>query len=156
MERRTFLATAVSVSGTVIAGCQESPEKQSTPMPETSEEDEGWEADVVFEDVDREVYVEGKRYEFTPGSEEPIRVEAGETVGLAFTSVDNGYEGGHGLAIPEYDIDLRAQIRGVDSTTFVAETVGEFELFCSVYCSEGHHGMTGTIEVVRDSTESPQ
>lgn len=110
--------------------------------------DEDWRDDVSFEGaVDREVYVGGRRYDFTPGSEDPIRVEEGETVGIGFTSLDHGYHAGHGIEIPAFGVSLSATVGSVDSGTFSADETGEFEAYCNVPCSDGHSRMTGTVVV---------
>lgn len=127
-----------------LSGCLGRP----GPLTETPTPTSTWEDDVEFgEEVDEAVFVEASSYEFTPGSDDPIEVSHGATVGIAMLSTDNGYHAGHGLAIDHYQVNLSALVDQVDTVVFDADTAGEFHVWCSVPCSDGHHGMTGTFIV---------
>lgn len=125
------------------------PRRQDTPDPgmESEDSDRSEDEGDLRGDADRVIEVLGKRYEFTPGTDEPIIAERGEDLYLSFRSLDDGYHDGHGLAIDWYGIDLKAQEGKEDSTVFTADTAGEFEVRCSMYCGEGHPTMTGTFVV---------
>lgn len=142
MQRRALIhGVGVAVVG-LSAGCLGEGEESSEPVSTDSET--GMPQGV---DADRLIEVSGRRYEFSPESEEPIVAELDEEVHLIFRSLDDGYHGGHGFAIDAYGIDLRAEEGEETATTFVADQPGEFEVRCSVYCGEGHPSMTGTFIV---------
>lgn len=62
--------------------------------------------------------------------------------------MDGGYnDGGRGLSMPAYDVELRVPPTTVSKTTFRADEPGEFEFRCSVYCGGGHDKMRGTLVV---------
>lgn len=146
MHRRSAIE---AIGGTVIgaiAGCLELGADEGTERTSATSR-EGWKGDVSFSDVDAEVYVEARSFYFSPGTETPVVVTAGETVGLAFTSLDSGYHSGHGLGIEAFGIALQAPLNYVESTTFTPDRVGEFEIRCTVYCGSGHDDMTGRFVV---------
>lgn len=158
MNRRELLAAVGGLGGAVVAGClggeggHDQDDHTHTPTdsePAESAAPDDWRDRVSFGDVDRAVYVEAEKYRFTPGTAEPIRVGLDERVGIAATALDEGYHSGHGLYVPAdaYDVDLQATPGGADSTTFLADEAGEFELRCDVYCGEGHDEMTGRLVV---------
>jgi len=162
MDRRRFLAGAGALSGVALAGCLgggsgpgdghdhgDHTHTQSQTPTAGGLTGDYWRDRVSFGDVDRAVYVEAKKYRFIPGTAEPIRVGLGERVGIAATALDEGYHSGHGLYVPAevYDVDLQATPGGADSTTFLADEAGEFEVRCDVYCGEGHDEMTGRLVV---------
>ncbi|WP_022793546.1 cupredoxin domain-containing protein [Marinococcus halotolerans] len=66
-------------------------------------------------------------------------VNAGEPVNVSLTS----QEGGHGLAIDGFDVD----IQGEGEATFTPEEPGEYNIYCNVPCGEGHADMTATLIV---------
>lgn len=145
-DRRGFL-TRLGVGGTaLLTGCFGDEASTESPTPTPTPDD--WRDDVTFADADREVYVEAERFQFVPGTGEPIRVGVDETVGLALRSTDGGYhDGGHGLSIPAYEVGLRAPPSTVDAATFRVSEAGEFAFHCSVYCGGGHEEMGGTLLV---------
>lgn len=71
--------------------------------------------------------------------QEEYTVNAGEPVNVSLTS----QEGGHGLAIDNFDVD----IQGEGEATFAPEEPGEYNIYCSVPCGEGHADMTATLIV---------
>jgi len=90
--------------------------------------------------AERVVHVTARKFEYTPSE---IRVKKGEPVVLEFESLDRK----HGFDAP--DLGLSTEI--VPGTTsrlrFVPATPGRFPFHCSVFCGEGHEGMTGEIVV---------
>ena len=147
MKRRKLLQDGCVGLLLGLTGCLGDGADDMDPEAPLDSELPDWASEVQFGDVDEEVYVEGRRYVFTPGSNEPITVSAGETIGFAFSSIDDGYNAGHGIGIDAYGVDLRTVVNGVEWTEFTAETAGEFEMYCNVYCSEHHHEMVGTFIV---------
>lgn len=147
MKRRQLLQGGCGGLLLGLTGCLGDPPDDTEPDVQSASEIPDWADAVEFGDVDVEVYVEGRRYVFTPGSDEPITVSAGDAIGFAFSSIDDGYNAGHGIAIDAYGVDLRTVVNGVEWTEFTADTAGEFEMYCNVYCSEHHHEMVGTLIV---------
>lgn len=146
MERRTVIRGLGIGCIAGSAGClwSDDPQEPATDAADVVGSDTG-----ITEraDVDRVIRVSGRRYAFTPGSETPIVATLGEEVQVIFRSLDDGYHGGHGFAIDAYGVDLRATEGEEDTTTFTADRAGTFEVYCSVYCGEGHPGMEGTFVV---------
>lgn len=147
MNRRRFLGTAATGGTALLSGCLVGDRTPTAAPTRTPADDDAWHDRATFADVDREVYVEAERYRFIPGTESPIRVRAGERVGLAVTALDDGYHSGHGIYAPAFDIDLQALPGGVSTTTFRAEPAGRYEVWCDVYCGAGHEEMEGTLVV---------
>ncbi len=79
---------------------------------------------------------------FQPGS---IKVEAGETVTLRFSSPDVT----HGIAIgPGLNIDLGYVDPGhVKEVTLTFDRAGTYTFYCNVWCSPNHWRMRGVVEV---------
>ncbi|WML42673.1 cupredoxin domain-containing protein [Neobacillus sp. PS3-40] len=83
-----------------------------------------------------EIKVTAKDFEF---DKKVIHVKKGDKVKITLQSDD----GGHGLAIPDYNID----IQGNGSAEFTADKAGTFEYHCSLMCGAGHAKMTGKLIV---------
>lgn len=66
-------------------------------------------------------------------------VKSGEEVKIALTND----EGQHGVAIDEFDVN----IQGDGEATFTPEEPGEYTIYCSVPCGEGHADMQSTLVV---------
>ena len=147
MDRRTFLQYGSAGLIVGLAGCLVDVLDDDEPDKPSDADIPGWAAEVDFGDVDQEVYVEGRRYEFTPGTDEPVVVSAGDTIGFAYSSRDDGYHAGHGVGITELGIDLQTTVNGVEWTTFTPEQTGEFDMICTVPCSDNHYEMVGTLLV---------
>ncbi|QGQ45965.1 cytochrome C oxidase subunit II [Metabacillus sediminilitoris] len=68
-----------------------------------------------------------------------IKANVGDTVKLTLVNEI----GGHGIAIDEFDVD----VKGGDTIEFVVTEAGEFEYFCSLLCGVGHDIMVGKLIV---------
>lgn len=66
-------------------------------------------------------------------------VEAGEEVNISLANDD----GMHGLAIDDLDVN----IEGDGEATFTPEEPGEYTIYCSIPCGEGHDDMKSTLIV---------
>ncbi|RMD57796.1 cytochrome C oxidase subunit II [Candidatus Woesearchaeota archaeon] len=55
----------------------------------------------------------------------------------------------HGLALPDFGVNMK--LTGEDSVRaeFIADKAGEFEWYCSIPCGRGHGSMRGKL-IVRD------
>lgn len=87
-----------------------------------------------------EVTVTAKDWAFEPSE---ITVKEGETVRLKITSVDVE----HGIAIPEFGVDVKLHPNQTATAEFVASKKGTFPFFCNVRCGEGHRDMKGSLIV---------
>ena len=88
----------------------------------------------------RVVELKASQYKFAP---DPIVVKKGELVRLVAKSLDVG----HGISIPEFNLNLSIPA-GTDSVgEFTAAKEGEFTTYCSVYCGSGHGKMQGKLIV---------
>lgn len=180
LDRRTMLEALAVAAGTgFLAGCSGSSDDDSSGdenaddsgttddgSDDGSDTDDGSDdgtddsngdtddgEDPAAGDVDREITVESESFKFTPGTEEPLVVQQGQTIELTATAVDNGIGQGHGLGIPAFDVNLAPVFTDEPkTTTFVADEAGEFDMLCTIQCSqpnagEGHSNMTGTFIV---------
>ncbi|WP_308638182.1 cupredoxin domain-containing protein [Paenibacillus silvisoli] len=83
-----------------------------------------------------EITLNAKDFEY---DQQEIHVKKGDHVKITLASDD----GGHGFAIPDYNVD----IQGNGSGEFDAANAGTFEFHCSVMCGSGHRDMKGTLIV---------
>lgn len=81
-----------------------------------------------------------KQFEFIPAI---IRVKKGNRVILNITSADVE----HGFAIDEYNINKTIPEKETVTIDFIADKVGQFEFYCSVYCGSGNSNMRGKLVV---------
>lgn len=66
-------------------------------------------------------------------------VNAGEEVSISLTN----NEGMHGIAIDEFDVN----IEGDGKASFTPDQPGEYIIYCSIPCGEGHSEMKSTLIV---------
>lgn len=88
----------------------------------------------------RIIELKASKFKFEP---EPIVVKKGERVRLVATSTDVT----HGIAIPEYKVNLAIPAGKTASAEFSADKEGSFPTHCSVFCGLGHGKMRGTFVV---------
>jgi heme/copper-type cytochrome/quinol oxidase subunit 2 len=88
----------------------------------------------------RVIEIEASRYKFEP---DPIVVKFGEKVRLVVTSTDVA----HGLAIPDFKVNISVAAGKNESVEFVADKKGTFHAYCSVYCGPGHGHMHASFIV---------
>lgn len=81
-----------------------------------------------------------KQFDFTPST---ITVNEGDTVKINVTSKDVP----HGFVIPDFGVNKVINPNTTVSVEFIANKKGTFTFRCSVYCGEGHPGMSGTLVV---------
>ena len=86
------------------------------------------------------VQVTAKRFEFTPSV---IRLKAGVPAVIELTTLDRR----HGFAAPDLGIDEEIAPGKPTVVRFTPDRPGEFPFHCSVFCGEGHEGMSGRILV---------
>jgi len=120
----------VALLGMVLAAC-------TTPTADTTNgEPQNTQATVA-----REISVTAFQWGFEPST---ITIKKGERVRITFTSKDVP----HGVLLPELGIETPPFAPGNPQTIeFTADKTGTFTYSCSVYCGDGHRGMTGQIVI---------
>ena len=88
-----------------------------------------------------------KQWEFEPNQ---IIVEQGQTVVIKLQSTDVP----HGFAINEYNIYTFVPAGQTVDISFVATETGVFEIFCNIFCGEGHSCLLYTSPSPRDQRGS--
>ncbi|MDP2924521.1 MAG: cupredoxin domain-containing protein [Candidatus Omnitrophota bacterium] len=88
----------------------------------------------------RIIEIKASRYKFEP---DPIVVKLGERVRLVVTATDVA----HGLAIPEFKVNLSVAAGKTESIEFIVDKQGTFYGHCSVYCGPGHGHMHASFIV---------
>ena len=111
----------VLVSGAILAGCAAKP-------PAASE---------------RVVNVTVGRYFFDPGTNFSINATKGEAIEIRLTSLDVT----HGFAITDYGVQTEVPPRQTVSVHVVASKVGDFVIYCTVFCGTGHPTHKGLFHV---------
>jgi cytochrome c oxidase subunit II len=96
--------------------------------------------DVVSKGDIREFSMIAKQWNFEPGV---IEVDQGDMVKLSIESVDVA----HGIAIPDFNVNVFLSPGKTEVVEFIADKSGEFTFFCSVQCGHGHGGMRGKLIV---------
>lgn len=91
----------------------------------------------------RVIDIEVSRYRFDPGTSFALNLTEGETVILRLTSTDVT----HGFKIIEYNIDVEIPPGQTVEIRLDADKVGEFQIFCTVFCGVGHPQHKGTLHV---------
>lgn len=91
----------------------------------------------------RVVDVVVKRYRFDPGTNAPLNVSSGETVVLRLTSTDVT----HGFAIPDYGVNVEVPPGQTVEVRLTANRIGDFAIYCTVFCGTGHPEHRGTLHV---------
>ena len=94
-------------------------------------------------------------WRFTPAD---LKVFAGDTVELTVINEDD-YD--HGIAIDAYGISQRMPANSTINITFTATKPGDFPMYCSVPCGEGHvdgkkrthFDMISTLHVAETTTD---
>ncbi len=96
----------------------------------------------------KEIKIVMKKFTFAPKS---LTLRKGEPVKLVVTSEDVN----HGLAIDEFNLDLRVPAKQTKTLDFTPDKAGAFTIYCSVVCGDGHPEMTGELIVTDSQTASP-
>ena len=97
---------------------------------ETSASDESVE-------VTNEVNIVATDFEF---NQDKFVVQSGEEVTITLTNE----EGHHGIAINERGV----KIAGDGEAVIIPEDPGEYEIYCNIFCGEGHAEMVATLVVL--------
>jgi len=102
------------------------------------------------QDAPREIDVVARRFAFEPAR---IEVAVGERVRLRVVSAD----GVHGLEIKKFKVKKEIP-RGTTPVIieFTASEAGEFPIFCSEYCGDGHEDMQGQLVVLTRDVQNTE
>jgi cytochrome c oxidase subunit 2 len=95
--------------------------------------------EVVKGRTERTIHMGVRRWEWDPAA---ITVKQGELVRLIIHNADVL----HGLVIPDLGVNQDVPPDGA-VVEFIANKIGTFEFFCSVWCGEGHMEMRGMIVI---------
>jgi nitrous-oxide reductase len=85
-----------------------------------------------------------KRSEFGPRG---FRVKEGDEVTITMTNIESSPDIIHGLAIPEYDVNLALAPQDTREFTFTAEKPGVYWMYCTYFCSALHLEMRSPMIV---------
>jgi len=102
------------------------------------------------QDAPREIDVVARRFAFEPAR---IEVAVGERVRLRVVSAD----GVHGFEIKKFKVKKEIP-RGTTPVIieFTASEAGEFPIFCSEYCGDGHEDMQGQLVVLTRDVQNTE
>ncbi|MCF6092777.1 cupredoxin domain-containing protein [Microaerobacter geothermalis] len=129
MNKKGFLFTALLLVGIlVLAGCSSSNKEEAAPADNANAN--------TIQAENGVLNVEASNWKFNG---EKFVVKSGADVTINLKNV----EGFHGLAIDE----LGVNIQGDGSATFKADKPGEYTIYCSVPCGQGHNDMKSTLVV---------
>lgn len=83
-----------------------------------------------------------KRSEFGPRG---FTVKEGDEVTITMTNIESSPDIIHGLAIPEYDVNIALAPQDTREFTFTADKPGVFWMYCTYFCSALHLEMRSPI-----------
>ncbi|GAB6990396.1 cupredoxin domain-containing protein [Paenibacillus pini] len=126
MNKVFSLIAVAALSATVLSACGSSDSKDTATDNSASGSGSGT----------QEITVNAKSFEFTP---KEIKVKKGDKVKLTLKNT----EGAHGLAIPDFNVDLKKD----GTAEFTADKAGTYDFNCSVMCGAGHENMVGQLIV---------
>ncbi len=93
----------------------------------------------------QEIAVVAKKFEFSPGTSQPITVKKGVPVRLLVTVPAGDTD--HGLSIPAFSVNANLPVGQTTKVEFTPDNTGTFPFSCSVFCGSGHGGMGGSLVV---------
>ncbi len=91
-----------------------------------------------------EIYMTAIRSHFNP---EHINIKQGDKVVWRITNIERAVDATHGLAIPQYNINLSLEPGETAKFEFIADVPGVFPFYCSEFCSALHLEMVGYLMV---------
>lgn len=129
-----LLATLLLASG--CGNTQDKKPEATLPIKEPTSIKTDKKTDVITE----EFSIIAKQWEFEPST---ITVNKGANVKLKIKNIDVK----HGIAIPEFNVNVDLPPNQETIVEFIADQSGTFTFSCSVLCGSGHRGMKGTLIV---------
>jgi cytochrome c oxidase subunit II len=131
--KKGLLATLLLSLILVLAACggDDSASKESDTSTDTEQSTE-----TATPDPNNEVNIIASNFDF---DKDVYAVKAGEEVKVTLTNE----AGNHGIMIEGLDVD----IQGEGEATFTPTEPGEYKIFCSIMCGEGHGDMVATLVV---------
>ncbi len=88
----------------------------------------------------KEFAITATNFQFAPST---ITVKKGDRVKITLTNS----EGIHGIAIPDFGVNIQPGDAQTATAEFTADKTGAFEFRCNIPCGPGHKEMTGTLVV---------
>jgi len=136
--RKGLLATILFGLILVLAACggNEDSGTEDTGGNDATEQEQAGDNGTAEDTTNNDLDITATNFEF---DEEAYTVQAGEEVKIALTNED----GMHGLAIDDFDVN----IEGDGEATFTPDEPGEYTIYCSIPCGQGHDDMTSTLVV---------
>lgn len=89
----------------------------------------------------KEFSIVARKWEFSPST---ITVNKGDRVIVRITSADTA----HGFALPAFRVNERLEPSVETTIEFIADKVGTFPFFSSVFAGEGTKNMKGAVTVL--------
>jgi cytochrome c oxidase subunit 2 len=126
----------------LLLGCsQMSPEEAASVSDDINEVAEEVTVDIPDNgSTVKEFDITAKNWNFMPGT---LTVNKGDTVKLNITSIDVE----HGFMLLAFGVSEGLRPGETTEIEFVADKVGTFSFYCSVFCGSGHRDMTGELIV---------
>ncbi len=90
------------------------------------------------------IWMTAVRSRFNP---ERIEVKKGDRVVWHVTNIERAVDNVHGLALPDYNINLSLEPGEAQTFEFIADKEGVFTYYCSEFCSALHLEMAGYLMV---------
>lgn len=136
--RKGLLATILFGLILVLAACGGNDDSgtEDTGGNDATEQEQAGDNGTAEDTTNNDLDITATNFEF---DEEAYTVQAGEEVKIALTNED----GMHGLAIDDFDVN----IEGDGEATFTPDEPGEYTIYCSIPCGQGHDDMTSTLVV---------
>lgn len=134
MKKRLWLGLTIGIVFFLAACGSNEVKNPNTGNTNSAEETEN--SSSPDQSVNNEINITAANFNF---DQSEYTVTSGEKVKITLTN----QEGYHGVAINEFDVN----IQGDGGATFTPEEPGEYTIYCSVPCGEGHADMKSTLIV---------
>ena len=92
---------------------------------------------------ERTIDIKVGRYFFDPGTNVSLNATKGESLLLRLTSLDVT----HGFAITEFGVNTEVPPGKTVTVRLVADKIGDFVIYCTVFCGTGHPQHKGVFHV---------
>ncbi|WP_339229693.1 cupredoxin domain-containing protein [Oceanobacillus sp. FSL K6-2867] len=129
-----LIFSLVACGGDESSSANEEADKREETVTEQSNESS---ASEESEEVTNEVNIVATDFDF---NQDKFVVQSGEEATITLTNE----EGHHGIAINE----LGVKIEGDGEAVIIPEEPGEYEIYCNIFCGEGHAEMVATLVVL--------
>ena len=131
MRTITYTIVICIVLFVLLAGCTSQPKSATGAVTVSAVQ---WNGQV------KEFNVRAFQFGYDPGV---LEVSLGDKVRITAYSSDVP----HGLAISQFDVNMRLLGKSPVTAEFIADKAGTFTFYCNIPCGYGHGGMQGTLIV---------